>query len=524
MKNRFLITTLFALTALSSLANAQQTPHIFGSNMVLQRDKPVPVWGKANAGEKVTVTFAGQSKSAVTDKGGHWRVTLDAMPANAKPQDMVIAGKDRVVFQNILVGEVWICSGQSNMEWTLNGSMNPKTEAAAAKFPLIRHIKVPHQDRDAPQYDFNGSWSVCSPRTVGGYTAVGYFFARKLYRELGIPIGLVNTSWGGTRIEPWTPLTGFKKIENAGFTKSIIQRIEEADPTTTVGKKRYASVMDEFRNWVVQSEKRIASGQYPKQSPQVPSLGNGPQQPARLYRGMIHPLVPFAMRGAIWYQGESNGSEGRTYYQKMQGLIRGWRHVWGQGDFPFYFVQLANYTQDRNTPEGADGYAKVRDAQRQSLEIPNTGMAVIIDIGETRDIHPKNKQDVGTRLAHWALAKDYKKDVVASGPLYKSHKVQGQNIHITFDYADGGLMVGKKEGLAPTAMAANTPLARFAIAGKDRKWHWADAKIDGDAVVVSSSAVTNPVAVRYAFSANPLGANLYNKAGLPASPFRTDNW
>lgn len=522
MKNRLPLAALLALCVVAH-TNAQ-TPRVFGSNMVLQRGKPVPVWGKATAGQKVTVSFAGQSKSTKTDANGDWKITLDEMQASAKPRDMVIMSKNRAVFKNVLVGEVWICSGQSNMEWVVRSSTNAKEEIGQANYPAIRHIKVPHHATDVPQTDFNGSWTVCSPGTSAQYTAVGYYFGRALHRALGVPIGLINTSWGGTRIEPWTPLEGFKKIQNAAFTKSIIQRIEEADPTTAAGKMRYAAVMKEFRTWADLSEKRIANGQYPSSPPSMPSLGNNHQMPARLYRGMVHPLVPFAMRGAIWYQGESNGNEGITYLQKMQALIGGWRQVWGQGDFPFYFVQLANYTQDKNTPAGADGYAKVRDAQRQSLQIANTGMAVIIDIGETRDIHPKNKQDVGKRLAAWALARDYGKDVVASGPLYKSHKIEGKQIRVTFEYAGGGLMAGSKSGLNPTVATQNTPLARFAIAGKDRKWYWADARIDGESVVVFSDEVPNPVAVRYAYSANPLGANLYNKAGLPASPFRTDRW
>jgi len=523
MKHRFLISSIFALCAVAH-TNAQ-APRIFGSNMVIQRDKPVPVWGKAAAGQKVTVSFAGQSKSATADAAGAWMVTLDAMPASAQPRDMEIQHKAKVVYKNVLVGEVWVCSGQSNMEWSVDRCANPKEEAKQADYPAIRHIKVPRVATDFRQADINSSWTICSPSTAAKYTAVGYYFGRALHQELKVPIGLINTSWGGTRIEPWTPLEGFKKIQDASFSKPIIKRIEEADPTTTAGKIRYAAIAKEIRSWATQSEKRIANGQYPSNPPAMPNLGNSHQSAARLYRGMIHPLVPFAMRGAIWYQGESNGTEGVSYYRKMQGLIGGWRQVWGQGDFPFYFVQLANFTQDRKTPEGGDGYAKVRDAQRQSLQIPNTGMAVIIDIGEARDIHPKNKQDVGKRLAAWALARDYGKAVLPSGPLYKSHKVQGKQVRVRFDYVGEGLIVGTKRGLEPTITdAKNTRLERFAIAGEDRKWHWAEARIDGDSVVVSSPEVPNPVAVRYAYSANPVGANLYNSAGLPASPFRTDNW
>lgn len=478
-----LLLSLICLLGAVQVQADVKVPSLFGDNMVLQRDMAAPVWGQAEEGEEVTVTFGDQKKTAKADAEGRWMVKLDALKASSEPQTLTIAGENKLELKNVVVGEVWICSGQSNMEWTVDRSAQPKEEIAAADYPLIRHIKVPHIPADEAQSDFPGQWQVCSPETVGKFTAVGYYFGRRLHKELDVPIGLINSSWGGTRIEPWTPLVGFKQIKKQDFAQPIIERVSKGE------------------------------------------LGDSHQSPTRLYRGMIAPLVPYAIRGAIWYQGESNGGEGMTYYHKKHALVGGWRQVWGQGDFPFYWVQLANFRADNKEPAGGDGYARVRDAQRQATDIKNTGMAVIIDIGETKDIHPKNKQDVGGRLAQWALARDYGKEIVPCGPLYKDHKVEGNKIRVRFDHVGGGLIVGEKNGLAPVSEDPAAKLQRFAIAGEDQNWHWADAKIDGDSVVVvSSPEVPKPVAVRYAYSANPLGANLYNKEGLPACPFRTDEW
>jgi len=477
MRRRDMVLTLVCLLGLATAAAADvRLPSVFGSNMVLQQGEPVPVWGWGDAGAKVTVKFAGQEKTATACDAGKWKLKLDALKTNAEPAVLTVtSGDDTVKLENVVVGEVWICSGQSNMEWPVS-RCNAPDDIAAADYPLIRQIKVPHIAKPEPQDDFPGEWVVCTPQTVPNFTAVGFFFARKLHEELGVPVGLVNSSWGGTRVEPWTPPSGFAAVEE----------LEE-----------------------------MAEKEYDAKSH---------QQPTVLYNGMIAPLVPLAMRGAIWYQGESNGSEGESYYHKKRALIGGWREKFQQGDFPFYFVQLADFREPTDDPKGGDGWARLREAQLDTLQVPNTGMAVIIDIGEARDIHPKNKQDVGRRLALWALAHDYGKDLVYSGPLYKDMKVEGDKIRITFDHVGSGLIVGKKDGKKPVEEVVDGELKRFAIAGADQNWHWADAKIDGDTVVVSSDEVKNPVAVRYAFSMNPEGANLYNKEGLPASPFRTDEW
>ncbi len=511
-------------TAVTRASADVRLPNVFSDNMVLQRDQPVPVWGWADAGEEVTVEFAGQSKKTTANEAGKWRVDLDKMDANDRSADLVVRGNNTVKFGNVVVGEVWVCSGQSNMEWTVRYSATPKEVQAAAKHPLIRHFKVPHRPADVPQDNVKSSWTVCSPGTVLDYTAVGYHFAKRLHFDLHVPIGLINTSWGGTRIEPWTTVDGFRSIGHAEFAPAIINKIEKADPTTQAGKRTYGELIAATKKWADVAQAAVAAGKYPPPFPARPNLGYSHQDPARLYRGMVSPLVPYGIRGAIWYQGESNGTEDQTYYEKKHALVNGWRKAWGQGEFPFYWVQLANFTKDHKKPEGNDGYARIRDAQRRALDASNSGMAVIIDIGEAGDIHPKNKRDVGSRLAQWALAKDYGRDIVPSGPLFKGLTIEGDKIRIAFDNVGSGLMVGAKEGFEPAKEVAGGKLARFAIAGADQRWVWADAKIEGDTVVVSSPQVDRPVAVRYAHSANPEGANLYNRDGLPASPFRTDSW
>lgn len=478
------------LVAMSVSARADvRLPKVFSDHAVLQRGLPLVVWGWAESGEKVTVTIGGQTRSTSAATNGTWRVSLTPLKG-AGPLEMVVAGKNTVTVKDLLVGDVWLCSGQSNMEWGLNGSDNGNETIAAATNSKIRLLHVTAGQFHEPQTDIPNAWAVCSPETVAGFSAVGYFFGRRIHEETGVPIGLIANAWGGTAIEPWTSPDAWNRIDELAKLKT--------DPKALGG----------------------------------------------IYNGRVAPLAPYGLKGAIWYQGESNGGEDDIYFHKMQGLIGCWRQAWGvygggkggksgvsQYDFPFYFVQLANYQGANDNPAGGDGWAKVRMAQLKALTIPKTGMAVSIDIGVAGDIHPRNKEDVGTRLALWALAKDYgKSKVVCSGPLYKGMKVQGGNkIRLSFDYAAGGLMIGRKEGHGPAVEAkpagGDVPkLQRFAIAGEDRKWFWADAIIDGSTVVVSSTNVPSPVAVRYAFSQNPAGCNLYNREGLPASPFRTDNW
>ncbi len=508
-------------------ANADVKPAaIFTSHMVLQRDADVPVWGWANAGESVTVTFADQTLTTKTDDSGKWMVTLRPMPMNTTGQKMVIKGNNEVTLENILIGEVWICSGQSNMQYTMSG-LRPVTQPDidSAEFPLIRFAVVPCMHSPQPQKDcrINGNvWNVSTPQTVPSASATGFFFGRELFKMLNVPVGLVMTSWGGTRIEPWTPPVGFNAV--AELDKEA-KRVNSWDSTTEDGKAEYAKAIEAMKAWIPMAEKQLAAGERVDEQPQVPHSREDHQDSTRIYNSMIHPLIPMAFAGAIWYQGESNGGEGVTYLHKLKALIGGWRTLWNK-EFPFGIVQLANYQAPSDIPGLGNGYARVREAELQALDaIPNTGLAVIIDIGEARDIHPKNKYDVGLRLALWAMAKHYgQKDLVYSGPIYKEAVVEGNKIRIKFDNIGSGMMVGKKNGLKLAVEDKGAKLKRFAIAGEDKKFVWADAVIDGDSVVVSSKEVEKPVAVRYAFSMNPEGCNLYNKEGLPASPFRTDSW
>ncbi len=518
----------FLLAAVSASADVTLNA-IFDDHAVLQRGIPVSVYGKAEAGEKVTVAFAGQAKSATTDKDGAWCVKLAAMKACTNSATMTVTGpaspegsaavsKNKIVIKDVVVGDVWVCSGQSNMDFTpgaYHNALDPQPyDEKDFDFPLLRQFHLVNEPSMRPETDVkvnrgNGSseedaaWLPCKPTTGNRFTAVGLYFGRKLQMETGIPIGLIKTAWNGTRIEPW--------ISPAGLAS-----VSELPPVTDLPA--------EYK-----------------------SDGGYPSTWHCLYNGKIHPLARYGIKGAIWYQGESNGDEGETYYQKLRALIGGWRTAWGEGDFPFYLVQLAGRFSATDNPAGGDGWAKIRMAQFKALTIPHTGMAVAMDLADVRepgDIHPKNKRDVGERLALWALAKDYPSttlraggkaaDLVYSGPLYKQMKIEGNKIRIGFDSVGSGLTVATKKGFAPVVREPQGKLKRFAIAGEDpsspggsagasKKWFWADAVIDGKTVVVSSPAVSKPVAVRYAYTMSGDDCNLYNNEGLPASPFRTDD-
>lgn len=461
-----LIACCFSTAAIAEL----KLPSVFSDHMVLQRDKPLPVWGWDDPGTQVTVTLDGQSARAKADAQGRWQVTLPAHAAGG-PFTLTVKGSGKKSFQDVLVGEVWICSGQSNMEWPVSRALNAQQEIASADFPRIRHIKIPHTPAATPQSDVKSSgWQVCSPTTVAGFTAVGYFYGRNLLQQLDCPIGLIGSNWGGTRIEPWTPPVGFQSVP---ALKEIADNLS----------------------------------QYPSRKA---NKAINHQSPLALYNGMIHPLIPYAVRGAIWYQGESNNGEGMLYYEKMKALIFGWRKVWNEPELPFYYVQLAPFRYGRRDPLLLPG---IWEAQLKTLSVPHTGMAVTVDIGNVKDIHPRNKQEVGRRLALWALAKTYGKPIaVYSGPLYRGMKVEGNAIRISFDHTGSGLV--SRDG---------KPLSWFTIAGDDKRFVEAKAIIDGDTVVVSSPEVSKPVAVRFGWhdTAEP---NLSNKEGLPASPFRTDSW
>ena len=520
-KISILAVLLFA--TVSSYANVALNG-LFADHMVFQREIPVSVFGTAAPGEKVTVSFAGQDKSAATGQDGRWSVKLDALKASKKAASMTVAGENSLTINDIVVGDVWICSGQSNMGWSIGGCQRPE-DIKDANFPLIRQFHVPRLVSSTPVAATKNGWNVCTPRSAGSFTAVGFYFGRKLHQETGVPIGLINSSWGGTAVEPWVSSAGLASISELANDKANLDK----------QIKSYVDVLEglnpEIDNYLVKARKAISNRTEmpaPVALPSYPVSNTSPHGWHCLYNGMISPLIKFPIKGAIWYQGESNGGEGDSYFQKKRALIDGWRKAWNQGDFPFYFVQLANFQNPNNNPAGGDGWARLRMAQNKTLTIPNTGMAVAIDladVGNPSDIHPKNKLDVGERLALWSLAKDYgQKDLVYSGPLYRKMKIEGNKIRLTFDSIGSGLTIATKKGYAQIVKDPHGKLQRFAIAGEDKKWVWANAVIDSATVVVSSPEVPNPVAVRYAYTMNPDGCNLYNNEGLPAAPFRTDAW
>lgn len=518
------------LVALSSLSHADLRPaSIFNSHMVIQRDLAAPVWGWSDPGEQVTVTFSGQTKSTTTNATGRWTIQLDPLPANTTGQVMQVSNKsgDAVTFNDVLIGDVWICSGQSNMEWSIKQSLNASQEIAQAQKSMIRLFDVVgHEIADSPAEELvhASRWQHCSPASVQNFSAVGYHFGRELQQESGVPIGLLGTNWGGTRIEPWTPPVGFRsQPELAGASAHIDAQLR----TTTTGKANWSRYADEVEKWSQDLRSSLSSNSPLPRAPRSP----GPRshnEPTSIYNAMVAPLVGYGVRGAIWYQGESNSGEGLAYLPKLKALVEGWRSIWNQPeDFPFYFyvVKLAQFHQPNDNPAGGDGFAPIRIAQDRIVELPHTGVASVIDIGNATDIHPANKQDVGKRLARLALHDVYGKDsLVPSGPSIKSIAIEGNKATLTFNHIGAGLMVGNKEGLAPAKETPNEPLRRFAIAGSDKQWHWGEAKIVGDTVEVTSPAVAAPVAVRYAYASNPQGANLYNRDGLPAMPFATDVW
>ncbi len=503
------LVVLFCLVAIA--AADVRLPGVFGDHMVLQRDVPAPVWGWADPAEEVTATVAGQSKTATADGEGKWSVKLDPLKAGG-PHEMKVQGKTGAVqFRDVLVGEVWLCSGQSNMAMTVAGVMNKEAEIASADHPKLRMLTVARKTAKEPQDNSGGEWRLCSPKTVAGFSATAYFFGRELHKQLDVPVGLIDSSWGGTPVQAWTSARAHLAVpELKPMIDNLKRQAETYDPDKA--QAQYEKRLAEWKKAAGQAKakgKPLAARR--PQSPQEPQLL--PNSPASLYNGMIAPLAPYSIRGAIWYQGESNAGS-NLYGLQLKTMIADWRGDWKQGEFPFLSVQLPNFRDPQQQPsEPVGGWPLSREQFLKTLAaVPNTGMAVTIDIGEANDIHPRNKQDVGKRLAQWALAKTYGKDVVACGPLYKSMRDDGNKIVVEFDCVGGGLAArdgGKLKG--------------FAVAGADKKFIWAEARIVGDTVVVSSPEVESPAAVRYAWANNP-DCNLFNKAGLPASPFRTDDW
>lgn len=527
MKTRFItaaaVSLAIAVLSSGSLPAAVKPNPLFSDGAVLQRGQPVPVWGTANDGEKVTVEL-GNQKLTTTAQNGVWRVDLKPLTAGG-PFTMTVSGENTVTVNNLLVGEVWICSGQSNMEFSFTRTASVKEERPKATFPKIRMFTVKRKTSTNPQTEAEGKWVECSPQSVGGFSAVGYFFARDLYQKLGIPVGMIHTSWGGTPAQAWTSIDGFgddpelkeypdavkKNSENqpaaVAAYQAKVEKFKAAQKTwsETIGKAQ----RDALKEWKVAAAKATQDGQPlpPKPVPSRPapkapaSPGNNPQAPTVLYNGMIAPLVPYAIKGAIWYQGEANAGKSRQYRTLFPAMIADWRAKWKQGDFPFLFVQIAPF--NGKPPE-------IREAQFLTLaKSKNTAMAVTTDVGNATDIHPTQKEPVGQRLALAARALAYGEKIEYSGPLYQSMKVNGDKIALSFTHVGGGLVA--KDG----------DLKGFTIAGADGKFVPAMAEIKGANIVVSAEGVADPKAVRFGWENVP-DVNLFNKEGIPASPFRTD--
>ena len=486
-------------------------PAVLSDSMVLQQGRPVPVWGWADKGEAVTVTFAGQTQAATAGDDGKWMVKLQPLTASDKPAELTVAGKNTLTLKDVLVGEVWVCSGQSNMEWSVKQSKDAETEIAAADHPLLRLFDVPNTTAAEPLADTKAKWTPCTPQTVAPFSAVAYYFGRELSGRLKVPVGLVHTSWGGTPAEAWTSAEYLKKTpELAGLIPAWEKRAENYPKA----KENHEKAMAAWRETAAAAKK---DGKPAPAAPRGPSAPDkDPNRPATLYNGMIAPVVPFAAKGSIWYQGESNASRAYQYRTLLPTMIQSWRDAWGDPDAKFLIVQLANYQDPAKTP-GDDAWAELREAQTMTAAQPNNGMALAIDLADAdnpKDIHPRNKQDVGIRLALVALGQYYGKSVKFAGPTFEDARFADGKATITLKHAEGLTARGGGDG----------KVQGFQIAGADRKWVWADAKIGpNDTVVVWSDQVKEPAAVRYAWSSNPV-TNLYNAAGLPAAPFRTDDW
>lgn len=502
---------LLPFTAAAALAGVS-LPSVLSSRMVLQRDRPVPVWGWADAGEKISVSFAGQRKETTTGADGKWSLKLDAMPANAQPQTLTVTGTNEIKLDDILIGEVWLGSGQSNMEWSVEAADKAPEEIAAANFPNVRLFLVPLVSSPVKNDNLTAAWTACTPQSVPKFSAVLYFMGRNLHKELNVPVGLIASSWGGSRIEPWTPVEGFEQVPSQRDHARVIRANTPGSPAHDSAMQGYLSQVE---TWAKTGRELLKNKKPLPPLPDRPGpLVHGSQQLVGLYNAMIHPLVPFAMRGAVWYQGESNVGEGMLYLDRMKALIMGWRTVWAQPDLSFYQVQLAPFNYSRKDPatdRATTALAEIWEAQAETVkQVPHTGMAVINDIGNLTDIHPRNKQEAGRRLALIALANDYgRKELVYSGPVFREHTIEAGKIRLKFDHSGSGL-----------ATRDGKPLTWFEISGEDGKFVPADAIVEGSDILVSAAAVPAPKSARFAFSqiAEP---NLINKEGLPAGAFRT---
>ena len=552
----------FALSCFLTVVTARADVHlpaIFGDHMVLEEGIKLPVWGTADAGEKVTVTLGGgKAGSATADADGKWRVDLDPVASSDKGVTLTVAGaKNTVKFEDVLVGDVWVCSGQSNMEFDLAGNLAPyrgfggasnaAAAVAAANDPQLRLYVVAKKVALDPESDCVGHWRLCTPDSAAVFSAVGYFFGQELRKSLHKPIGLIGSYWGGMPAQAFTSLSGLQKEPPFANYITAYQTIKDAYPKA---KESYPSDLAAYneakKNWDAgegalyqaamkkyqedvktaqsTSQPLPAKPATPDSMPKAPAPPEGKSNtPTVLFNGMIAPIIPFGIKGAIWYQGEANAGAPGEYASLFPRMISDWREKWGEGDFPFLFVQLASFMKPHEKPsEGV--WALLSEAQLKTLSLPKTGMAVAIDVGTSNDIHPKDKLDVGLRLAAAAKHIAYGKELVYSGPIYESMKVEGNKIRLSFKNSGGGLTMGVPPWItAGETIVPPTELTAFAIAGADKNFVWAKAKIVGKDVIVSADEVKEPVAVRYGWANNPK-CDLYNKEGFPASPFRTDDW
>ncbi len=502
---RFRFLSLLALMLVASSASAElKMSSIFGDSMVLQRDQPIHVWGWTVAGQEVSVELAGHSASTKADASGRFDLSIDALPAGG-PHEMTISADQSKTFRDVLIGEVWVCSGQSNMGMAVASSNDADLESLAANYPNIRLISVPQVGVQEPQKDFNGQWTACTPESVRNFSAVGYFFGRQLNQTLDIPIGLIDNAWGGSAAEAWIER---KVLEEDGNYAELLGRWDylAANHNHEAAVAKWKELHAEWAK-----EKK---GNAPR-APRNPLTGN--QRPANIYNGVLKPTIGYTIRGAIWYQGESNAGRAYQYRDLFPLMIQSWRDEWKQGDFPFYWVQLADYKNEVDAPVDSE-WAELREAQTMTMSrLPNTGEAVILNLGEANDIHPKNKQGVGTRLARWALAKDYGYKIAHQSPTYRGTpegmQVKGDRVTLKFDHVGGGL----------DTFDVNNAIG-FSIAGADQKFVFAKAKIvDKETIEVWADGIENPVSVRYAWANNPV-CNVQSAEGLALTPFRTDDW
>lgn len=511
-KTLFLVT--FIIGALTPLSSAVSLPNVFGDNMVLQQKTSAPVWGWGEPGEKVRIHGDwGSEATGTVNADGSWKLFLET-PAFGGPYNVTVEGEKLIQFENVMIGEVWLCAGQSNMGWRLSATIGGEEEAASANYPGIRIFRSERSHNHIAQNDVNAEWKVCDPESAATCSAVTYYFANKLHQELGIPVGVVLQPYAGTPIEGWMP----REIQlNDPPTRKIINDMDTESASYDLGKaqEQLARATELWKSGKRRGEPKL----------RTPSNW-GHQYPGNIFNGMIHPVRPFAIRGAIWYQGERNSkdvAQAAHYVHQLPKLIEYYRSSWhglSEGhvadDFPFLFVQLPAWLPEQALPvEPHAAWAVNRDAMRiVANTVPKTGVAVAIDTGDAVLLHPKDKKPIGIRLAYLALKMEYGKDIVANGPVFKSFKVQGSEVLLNVDSVGTGLMSSRDE-----------PLNTFALAGNDKRFVWAEARIVGDTVVVSSEGIENPVAVRYAWADNPSRRNLlYNREGIPASPFRTDSW